>query len=340
MGQTVNLVLEMATKVRILPSAPMEIGASFSHRHLKALGYDPLTALKEFKGLRFKWIRLGCYWDEIENEPGKFSFAALDPLVEYCQRSNINVLLTIGMKSPRFPEYYLPNWISKSSGFRRLTSISTDNKILLEATKNYLKHCVHHFKNNPIIKVWQVENEPLDWSGEKWWKITPEFLAEEISFVRKLDSKKRKILVNLWGNELTKRQLYKDALKEADILGLDLYLRHPMFIFFNFFNRYIGPLDRKEVIQGIFSEIHAFGKDVWLTELQAEPWEPGEIHTRKTNPPSFMPKHLRENLQYAMSLNPSVCLLWGFEWWYDCKQKGDLRYWEEAKAVIGSNIVN
>jgi len=51
----------------------MIIGASFSHPYLEYLKINPQNALKEFKKLGLRWIRLGCYWNEIEKTPGKFN---------------------------------------------------------------------------------------------------------------------------------------------------------------------------------------------------------------------------------------------------------------------------
>ncbi len=314
----------------------MEIGASFSHRHLKWLGHNPLTAIKEFKVLGLKWIRLGCYWDETEKEPGKFSFQVLDPLIKFCEKEKINVILTVGMKAPRYPEYYLPNWLSKKLKLGKLSTIRSDNPLLLNTTLNFIAHTIDHFKNSKAIKIWQVENEPLDQAGKKWWRITPDFLKKEVDLVKQLDPN-RKILINQWGNELSKRKLYKETIKLADIMGFDIYLKHPVFIFFNFFNSYIGPLDSKEKIIKITKEIKSKGKDFWLTELQAEPWEVGELSAKGDNPPSFMPNDLAKNFEYGKSLDPSVILLWGFEWWYDRKLKGDLRYWNEAQKAIEKN---
>jgi hypothetical protein len=311
----------------------MKIGASFSHRHLNWLGHDPLAAIKEFDALGLKWIRLGCYWDEIEKEPGNFSFEELDPLLKFCEKKKINVVLTVGMKAPRYPEYYLPDWLSRKIKFRRLSTIKSNNSLILDPTLNYIKHTINHFKKSKAIKVWQVENEPLDPSGEKWWSISQDFLKEEVDLVRKLDPN-RKILINLWGNELSKRGKYKKLINYADIVGFDIYLKHPIFIFFNFFSRYIGPLDSKSKIAKITEEIKSKSKEFWIVELQAEPWEAGELVATRKDPPSFRPKDFAKNLDYGKSLNPSVTLLWGFEWWYNRKLSGDLRYWDVAKRII------
>ena len=310
----------------------MKLGASFSHVHLRGLDLGPSRAIKEFKSLNLPWIRLGCYWNEIEKKPGKFSFSQINPLVEFCEKNNINVVLTVGMKAPRYPEYYIPSWLSKKIHLRKLSKISKSNDLLLDAAMNYLENIVKHFKKSKAIKVWQVENEPMDPPGPLWLRINSNFLEAEVALIKKLDPE-RKILVNLWGVELNKRKVYKKAMTFADVVGLDIYLRRPI-PFFKWFNKYIGPSDSKEKIKEIVDEIKLQDKKVWIAELQAEPWEPEELVTKKKNPPSFLPKHFEENLKYAADLKPEVVLLWGFEYWYWKKQNGDLRYWQEAKRVI------
>lgn len=309
----------------------MQLGASFSHPHLKSLNLDPLKALAEFKTLKLTWIRLGCYWSEIEKEKGKYDFGEIDKLVKFCNKEKINIVLTVGMKAPRYPEYYIPDWL--------LNKIKVENEVLtkkdkdlLNHTLSYLERTVNHFKKFPSIKAWQVENEPLDPSGPNRWKINLDFLEAETNLVRKLDTK-RNIVINLWGNELSKRSLYNDAIRIADFVGLDLYLREPGQDFKRT-RTYIGPDDTKAKIISITEKFKSQGKQVWITELQTEPWEPGEIVTKKKNPPSFLPKHFDKNLSYVIDLKPEVTLLWGFEYWYWRKMNGDLRYWTKVKKAI------
>ena len=141
-------------------------------------------------------------------------------------------------------------------------------------------------------------------------------------------------MVNLWGNLLTQRGIYKKAVELADILGLDIYPRVPIPVVSDLFKIYVGSFDSKNKIMEIGEKIKSEGKDFWITELQSEPWENDGAFTRKTTTPSFLPKHLIENIKYAEVLNPSVILLWGFEWWYYQKLRGNLSYWNEAEKVV------
>jgi hypothetical protein len=86
----------------------IKVGAFFSHRYFEELGIDAILALKEFSSLGLKWIRLSCYWDEIEKEKDRYDFHKIETILKSCQSLGLNVVLTLGMKAPRYPEYYLP----------------------------------------------------------------------------------------------------------------------------------------------------------------------------------------------------------------------------------------
>jgi hypothetical protein len=177
----------------------MEIGASFSHRHLKSLEINPLKALQEFKGLGLNWIRLGCYWDEIEPKRDEFDFSGLSPLLDFCWDQKINVVLTVGIKAPRFPEYYLPEWLKSEVELGKFSKVGMEQNELTNPLFSFLRRSISFLRSYPCIKVWQVENEPLDPTGENLWRIDRRLLAEEIALVRKADNSERRIMLNFGG---------------------------------------------------------------------------------------------------------------------------------------------
>lgn len=304
----------------------MKLGASFSHPHIEHLGIDPMDALKEFESLGLKWIRLGCYWRDIEEKKGKYNFEGTEKLIRFCDKNDIDVVIAIGMKAPRYPEYYIPDYIKLN-----VQKQIVDDKEVEERVLTFIKKCVETFANYNCVKVWQVENEPLDQSGPNSWKIDEKILKKEVNLVRKLDSS-RKILINVWGNDLSERGVYKNVLSLADIVGLDLYTKHE-FSVNGKFEKYIGPNDSVSKIKEIAKEISQ-NTELWITELQAEPWEP-DIVSDKDNPPSFLPSSFEENMEYGVKLSPDVILLWGFEYWlYRKKKFNDERYWSEAIKAI------
>lgn len=65
----------------------MELGATFSHRHLQYLGLDVKKSAKQYAKLGFNWVRLGCYWDEIEKEKGKYDFNQIEELLSFLTKT-------------------------------------------------------------------------------------------------------------------------------------------------------------------------------------------------------------------------------------------------------------
>jgi hypothetical protein len=206
----------------------------------------------------------------------------------------------MGMKAPRWPEYYLPSWVTTRTDF--------------EAVSPYISACISHYKDSDAITIWQVENEPLDPSGPHRWAITPHFIKQEVSLVRSIDPS-RKIAITVWGNELTKRKCYTTAIELADVVGIDLYPRVPKGILLH------GPRDSSDRIQAVCNEVKQHHKELWISELQMEPWGP----TR-----SFLPKHFAENIAYALGFHPDGLFSWGFEWWYHQYMLGNHVYWNNA----------
>lgn len=310
----------------------MEIGASFSHYFLKYLGLDIFDAIKEYKTLGMQWVRLGCYWSSIESVKKTYDFTEMDRIVESFEGSGLKIIMTVGMKSPRWPEYFIPSWLVKETKYPKNKIVDQNDVAVSSNVLGFISQCVKRYTNKRAIKVWQIENEPLDPAGEFGMSISEDLLKNEIAQVRR-DDNIRKTLVSVWGNELIKRGNYQIAADLADIVGINLYLRHPVKRL-GLFNGYSGPKDRLERIKRVLSNIKRQGKTVWITELQSEPWETDGVVTRKTNPPSFLPGDFESNLKYGVGLGASVILLWGYEWWYLKRVRGDGRYWEEAKRII------
>ena len=185
----------------------MEIGVTFSHKHIKDLDLDLDKSLIGLNELGIKWVRLCCYWNEVESTEGRFNFESIQKLINFCEINKINIVFSVGMKSPRYPEYYIPSWVRKKNKLRHGETISISNTYLLNKTTSFVRRAVNKFKKYKSIKIWQVENEPLDPSGDSWLSIGKDFLNEEVKLVKRLDPS-RKIMVNLWGNLLGIRKKY------------------------------------------------------------------------------------------------------------------------------------
>lgn len=301
------------------------IGTTISHRHLRSLGISTEEAVSHMKELNISQVRIGCYWDEIEKKRGVYTFTETDLLLHECQKAGLSVIITLGMKAPRYPEFYLPQWLESRLYLPSKCSLLSQ-KGLTDALFPFLTKTIQHYSPQKGITHWQVENEPLDPSGPNWWNIHPTLLEQEIQIVKQQDTT-RPIVITLWGNELSQRHLYPHITKLADVVGIDLYPRVPSSTFFK--RKVIsGPLDSDVKLRTIFSQIKSTGKELWISELQAEPW---------TYPETCLPHHLSETIAWAAQFQTKRIYLWGYEYWLQKKQKGDMSYWNRIQTLLTNN---
>lgn len=319
-----SLGLEHLYFTRFVPHPAIKWGLNFSQYYAQKkldLGWKAayLAILDE---LAAKRLRLVAYWDLVEaQEPGKYEFSDLDWQMEEAYKRNIDVILAIGYRVPRWPECFEPTWLRDygQQGKR-------------QALLNLLKAEVEHFKKYNNIMAWQVENEPLfSWFGE-CPRISHSFLKQEVALVRSLDS--RPVLLTVSGELST---WWREA-GLADILGTSIYRTvwssswlgrgyqqyHLPADFYRWKGYYVKSMIDKLII----------------TEMQAEPWAPENKDLKNISwqeqDKSMSFEKFNEALNYAQSTGIEEIYLWGAEWWWWRKLQGDDRFWEKAKEVISA----
>jgi len=220
-------------------------------------------------------------------------------LLEMCNSQKQNVVLTLGMKAPRWPEYHWP----------RLINQSPNNSMTQLTVCKLIQQTISELSQFTCISHWQVENEPLDPSGPNNLTIPVDFFLREVVLVRSLDSS-RPIIGTLWGNDLIKRGLFSTMESIVDIVGIDLYPKQyagkrwgkPY---------YRGPSQSDSRLETVIS--HS-SKPVWITELQAEPWEEDDRQYRSKKPGSYPQGQREKNILWASQFPVSQILLWGVEY--------------------------
>jgi len=71
----------------------------------------------------------------------------------------------------------------------------------------------------------------------------------------------------------------------------------------------LGNFGREQFIEGC-------GKEVWVTELQAEPWEPGHLAYREEKvPPTGDPEETEKFFMELKEIGIKTIFLWGVEYW-------------------------
>jgi hypothetical protein len=300
----------------------MKFGTTFSHQQLQHLGCSVPDALDKATELNLDYLRICTHWNEVEKTEGSYDWSALKEILNVCQKNNQDVILTLGVKAPRYPEFYFPDWIENKDPNNQ----QTQEKIL-----GFIKKTIEEFKHLSCIKYYQVENEALDPSGPDNLVVPLSFLTTEISLVKKLDT--RKIITTLWGNELSKRNSLQKLTKISDIIGLDIYYQQFIKKIFGK-SLYVGPLDNQQKMTKLLNK---YSKESWIMELQAEPWEASERDYLSENPKSISPQKIESFYQKASRLPVSTIMFWGFEYWfYQLDKKDNNNYFKTISGMISS----
>lgn len=295
-------------------------GVNFSQKHSSALGINwQENYLALLDDLGAKKIKLTVHWDLIEPAKDAYNFTDLDWQINEAEKRDANILLVMGMKTPRWPECHIPKWAE-----------AADKKAQQKYILDMLQTIVLRYKNNKSIWAWQVENEVFFKFGECPWQ-DKKFLKEEVALVKSLDSE-RPIVITDSGEY----SFWINAAKIGDIVGITTYRK----VWFKELRSYfpyplpaIFYMRRANLIKKLFN------KEVICVELQAEPWGPKLIYDLPLDvqAKSMDLEHFKKNISFAKKTNLKEFYLWGAEWWYWMKEKHNQpEIWNEAKKLFSS----
>jgi hypothetical protein len=291
-------------------------GLTFSAKFCAELGLDAretYAALLDELGV--KQIRLPIYWDEIEAEEGLFDFSEYDYLLDEGEKRGVKFIISIGRRTPRWPECHSPAWLNRKS----------DIEARVDALQ-MLRTVVERYRDRGSVEYWQVENEPFLGTFGVCPPLDENFLKQEFDLVRSLDD--RKIIITGSGELSSWRQ----EAKIGDIFGSTLY----RVVYNSFFGylKYPFPMDyyrMKARRAGLEKE------RLMVMELQTEPWVPkGKMIylSEKEINKSMSVEQFKANLQLAINLDFNRTYVWGAEWWYWQKKYGNPEYWRIAEGLF------
>ena len=190
------------------------LGTSFSADHARSLDLDPVECLTALLDMGLQTIRLAAYWNQIQPSEDIFDFSDLKWQLDVCEARGISVVLVVGMKAPRWPEFYIPEWAKNLS-----------DSDFESALFSYLQRTVQWAQKWSCLEYWQVENEPLDPSGPEWRRVPLSLLQKEVALVRECDLQNRPIVLTAWGNEMLSRGTLAPLSELGDVVGIDVYPR-------------------------------------------------------------------------------------------------------------------
>jgi hypothetical protein len=284
-----------------------------------------------------EYVRISVQWDEVEPAEGQFDFELLDALLVAADNHGAGVMLSIGMKAQRHPEYYIPEWALEGTSIEDGGVIS-DDPLLRKRALSMVAAVTRHFAANDVVDSWGAENEPYIRSHRSnQWRLSREYAAEVVRTIRQNDPSRRPVSINHAQHFVMDRR-WQEALADSDVLSQSMYPRRNMDILgFDFVVNImeLGPLMPNYAHQA--REARHDGKQFWVTELQGEPWTDGDSRLISPGEPSpnLSPDGLRSNVVYARKSGAERIYLWGSEWWlFQADRYGDHRWLEAARAAV------
>jgi hypothetical protein len=325
------------------------LGISFRPLQAQALGLEPEAALAELLDYPFSVIRLAAYWDRIEPRPGVFDPSFLDWQVAAAERAGKQIIICTGpVKAFGYPEFFVPgHHLPAPLPEGRLVTPQTHGA-LLEAGVEFLTRIIGRYAARSHVMAWQVEHEAVDPLGvEHSWRLSADFTAAEVAAARAADPS-RPVLLNgflpatalvaaaQWWRTRDQGDSLAVAAQLADTVGVDYYQRHALAargrraLYLDGAASRLAPRRYRELARHAV----AAGKQMMVTEIQAEPWE---AVTVPPSPPgrgmySCLPEDMIANynrcVQWSRRNPPgaSALLFWGAEYWLLRARQGDLAY--------------
>jgi len=300
-------------------------GMSFNTMYAEELGLnwvETYDAIIDELGVRH--LRLAAHWPMVEPLPNVYNFEELDYQLAKAEEVDAEVVLAVGRRLPRWPECHVPEWA-------REVTIQERNSAQLR----YMEAVVNRYKSSPVVKVWQVENEPFlsAFAFEHCGELDEEFLDQEIALVRELDPT-RPIQVTDSGNLGT----WYGAYSRGDIFGTSVYVH-----FWNpelgQFRTWLPPWFYR--VKDNLMALRYGEQETVLIELSAEPWllepivdVPLPVQFSRMNLQKF-----EDILEYAEGTHYEKQYLWGAEWWYWLLLQDRPEMWERGQKLFPAAVI-
>ncbi|MER3419981.1 MAG: hypothetical protein C4290_05415 [Chloroflexota bacterium] len=348
------------------PAGRPALGVNFSCQRARYLDLDCdalLAAVLDDLGARL--VRLSVYWHEAEPAPGRYEWQSIERQLNAVHARGGRAVVSIGMKAQRFPEYWLPEWLRRAAPLTP-QDIPEHHPLVRRHLLAFLDAAARRLSAHPAVEALQVENEPfvnyrpnrlLRWIGRErygpgehrslqilflrfgWnattWRISESFLAEEVATVRAAAPGTPIVLTH--ASWLRTDRSWRTLVDLGDVLGQSVYTKRQLgpWPWLYIFPYRLGPLSPHLPAQVRVAARQ--GKELWITELQAEPFEKSGMDERYGSRAlrGFTPRRLTANLSLARRTGATRVYLWGVEWWaYLNEWHGDDGLWRAGRTVL------
>jgi hypothetical protein len=304
---------------------PLTYGVSFIPDYAESLGLNPQQTMAALINIGVRQFRLVSYWSDVEPTAGHYDFSQLDWEFAQADAAHAQIILTVGLRQPRWPECHPPSWVDTSK------PTSTWQPQL----EQYMTAVVNRYKNNPALESYQLENEYFlhgfgDCTNETYNRPR---LISEYNLVKKLDPA-HPIIVGRSDNAVG----IPVGQPQPDEFSISIYRRVWDAGVTHRYLEYPFPAWFYGFLAG-WQEL-ADHKNMMIGELQAEAWPPhGQLITNTSlteQNKSMNAQRLKDVFQYGKATGMKQINLWGAEYWYyRLEVLHDPSLWNVAKQEFG-----
>jgi len=281
---------------------PFQLGVSFIPDYAQSLGLNPQETMDNLLAIGVRQVRLVSYWSDGEPTPGNYDFSQLDWQFRKAEAAQAQVVLTLGLRQPRWPECHIPAWAA-----------SEPVSVWQPQLENYMRAVVARYQRSPSLQSYQLENEFFLKGFGACRNFDRQRLVSEYNLVKKLDPN-HPIIVGRSNNALG----FPIGQPQPDLFSISVYKRvwdagvthrYLEYPFPAWFYGYLAG------VQKLFNQ-----RDMVLGELQAEAWPPNgktipETSLAEQNK-SLDATRFKDRIAYGKATGMRQIDLWGAEYWY------------------------
>lgn len=282
---------------------PLQLGVSFIPDYAESLGLNPQQTMDALLNIGVRQFRLVSYWSDSETSPGHYDFSQLDWQFRKAEAAHAKIILTVGLRQPRWPECHAPAWVN----------INAPDSQWQPQLENFMRKVIERYERSPSLASYQVENEYF----LKGFGICTNFdrqrLIDEYGLVKRLDPT-HPVIIGRSNNALG----LPLGQPQPDEFGISVYKR---VWDGNFSHRYIEypfPAWFYGFLAG--TQKLLLHRDMIIDEMQAEAWPPNGRTIQTTSlaeqNKSLNAQRFKDRFAYAEATGMHNINMWGAEYWY------------------------
>ena len=298
---------------------PLQQGVSFIPDYAQSLGVNPQQNMDALLGIHVRQFRLVSYWSDMEPTPGHYDFSQLDWEFQKAEQHHAKIILTLGLRQPRWPECHAPDW----------ANVNAPESQWQPQLETFMQKVIERYKNSPSLQSYQLENEYF----LKGFGICPndtrQRLVSEYNLVKRTDPR-HPVIIGRSNNSVG----FPVGQPQPDEFSISVYKRVWDAGWTHRYIEYPWPAWYYGFLAG-FQKIFLH-KDMIIGELQAEAWPPNgksiqQISLAEQNK-SLDASRLKSRFEYGRATGMRTIDLWGAEYWYYRMVKlHDPSLWNVAK---------